>query len=222
MVWVNGHNLGRYWWIGPQQTLYVPGVWLKTGKNDVTVFEQLKTDSPSIEGIAEPILTDLRHETVISKRGRVKLDSVPNPSAADLAFSGALAPGDAAQRFTFAQKTGRYLCLETDSTFENETYAALAELDLIAPDGFLLDRSKWKVAYVDSEESAQEDGSADNLLDGDLDSIWHTVWSSEHQPNPHRVVIDLGANVTAAGVRLVPRQGDRPAKLKAFKVFLWQ
>lgn len=222
VVWVNGHNLGRYWWIGPQQTLYVPGVWLKTGKNDVTVFEQLKTDSPSIEGIAEPILTDLRHETVISKRGRVKLDSVPNPSAADLAFSGALAPGDAAQRFTFAQKTGRYLCLETDSTFENETYAALAELDLIAPDGFLLDRSKWKVAYVDSEESAQEDGSADNLLDGDLDSIWHTVWSSEHQPNPHRVVIDLGANVTAAGVRLVPRQGDRPAKLKAFKVFLWQ
>src|SRR5205085_2790400 len=24
VVWVNGHNLGRYWSIGPQQTLYVP------------------------------------------------------------------------------------------------------------------------------------------------------------------------------------------------------
>lgn len=222
VVWVNGHNLGRYWWIGPQQTLYVPGVWLKPGKNDIAVFEQLKTDSPSIEGITEPILTDLRHEESVSKRGRVKLAAIPSPSTSDLAFSGELAPGDAAQRFMFTQKSGRYLCLETDSTFENETYAALAELDLIAPDGFLIDRSKWKVAFVDSEETGQEDGSADNLLDGDLDSIWHTVWSSEHKPNPHRVVIDLGSSVTAAGVRLVPRQGDRPAKLKAFKVFLWQ
>jgi hypothetical protein len=34
------------------------------------------------------------------------------------------------------------------------------------------------------------------------------------------VVIDLGAEVTAAGVRLTPRQGDRPAKVKNFKVFL--
>jgi len=63
VVWVNGHNLGRYWWIGPQQTLYVPGVWLKKGSNDIVVFEQLGTASPTIEGLPEPILTDLRHET---------------------------------------------------------------------------------------------------------------------------------------------------------------
>nr|WCL15182.1 beta galactosidase-like protein [Yponomeuta evonymella] len=29
LVWVNGHNLGRYWpGLGPQRTLYVPGCWL--------------------------------------------------------------------------------------------------------------------------------------------------------------------------------------------------
>ena len=27
-VWINGHAIGRYWSIGPQQTLYVPGCWL--------------------------------------------------------------------------------------------------------------------------------------------------------------------------------------------------
>ena len=27
-VWVNGHNLGRYWSVGPQQRLFCPGVWL--------------------------------------------------------------------------------------------------------------------------------------------------------------------------------------------------
>jgi beta-galactosidase len=40
IVFVNGHNLGRYWKIGPQQTLYLPGCWIKKGKNEVTIFEQ--------------------------------------------------------------------------------------------------------------------------------------------------------------------------------------
>ena len=41
IVFVNGHNLGRYWNIGPQQTLYLPGCWLKKGKNTIAVFEQI-------------------------------------------------------------------------------------------------------------------------------------------------------------------------------------
>ena len=40
-VWVNGHNLGRYWNIGPQQTMYVPGPWLKPGKNEKIVNDLL-------------------------------------------------------------------------------------------------------------------------------------------------------------------------------------
>ena len=39
MVYVNGHALGRFWNIGPQQTLYVPGCWLKKGKNEVVVLD---------------------------------------------------------------------------------------------------------------------------------------------------------------------------------------
>ncbi len=40
IVFVNGHNLGRYWKVGPQQTLYLPGCWLNKGKNEVMLFEQ--------------------------------------------------------------------------------------------------------------------------------------------------------------------------------------
>lgn len=40
IVFINGHNLGRYWKIGPQQTLYVPGCWLNRGKNYIEIFEQ--------------------------------------------------------------------------------------------------------------------------------------------------------------------------------------
>lgn len=40
IVFVNGYNLGRYWKVGPQQTLYLPGCWLKKDKNEVVIFEQ--------------------------------------------------------------------------------------------------------------------------------------------------------------------------------------
>jgi beta-galactosidase len=40
IVFVNGHHLGRYWKVGPQQTLYLPGCWLRKGPNSVVILEQ--------------------------------------------------------------------------------------------------------------------------------------------------------------------------------------
>lgn len=61
IVYVNGHHLGRYWSVGPQQTLYVPGVWLKKGANEIVVFEQLnEVIQTSVETVATPILEDLK------------------------------------------------------------------------------------------------------------------------------------------------------------------
>jgi beta-galactosidase len=60
-VWVNGRLLGRYWSIGPQQTLYVPGAWLKRKKNQVVVLDLFNTTGQrSIEGLAEPVLEELK------------------------------------------------------------------------------------------------------------------------------------------------------------------
>ncbi len=36
---INGFNLGRYWEIGPQKTLYVPASILKEGENELIIFE---------------------------------------------------------------------------------------------------------------------------------------------------------------------------------------
>ena len=58
-VWINGHSLGRYWKIGPQQTLYVPGCWLRKGKNEIVIFEMLKTDQDEVQAIKTPILDQL-------------------------------------------------------------------------------------------------------------------------------------------------------------------
>ncbi|WBL25219.1 beta-galactosidase [Zunongwangia sp. HGR-M22] len=60
IVFINGHNLGRYWKVGPQQTMYLPGCWLKEKGNEITIFEQLNEDSKStISGLVKPILESL-------------------------------------------------------------------------------------------------------------------------------------------------------------------
>ena len=52
VVWVNGHNLGRYWDIGPQTRLYAPAPFLKAGRNEVVVLDLLKTDASPLRGVA--------------------------------------------------------------------------------------------------------------------------------------------------------------------------
>lgn len=60
IVFVNGHNLGRYWKTGPQQTLYVPGCWLKSGENRVVIFEQLNENlQTQIRFSDRPVLEEL-------------------------------------------------------------------------------------------------------------------------------------------------------------------
>jgi beta-galactosidase len=50
IVWVNGHNLGRYWDIGPQKRLYCPASWLKKGSNEILIFDLHMTDPKPISG----------------------------------------------------------------------------------------------------------------------------------------------------------------------------
>lgn len=60
VAWVNGHNLGKYWSIGPQQTVYVPVEWLKAGKNNIVVLELLKPQQNKLKGINKSILNQLQ------------------------------------------------------------------------------------------------------------------------------------------------------------------
>ena len=57
-LWVNGHAMGRFWKIGPQKTLYIPGPWLKKGENEVILFDVDGTPSPQLEGLTKPNLGD--------------------------------------------------------------------------------------------------------------------------------------------------------------------
>jgi len=53
---LNGINLGRYWHIGPQETLYVPGALLRDGENELIIFELHGHDKTSVDFIETAIL----------------------------------------------------------------------------------------------------------------------------------------------------------------------
>jgi beta-galactosidase len=50
VVWVNGHNLGRYWYVGPQQRLYCPASWLRKGKNSMVVLDLHQQAAVTVKG----------------------------------------------------------------------------------------------------------------------------------------------------------------------------
>jgi beta-galactosidase len=54
VVFVNGHNLGRYWDIGPQRRLYCTAPWLRVGENEVVVFDLLATEAIPLRAVGEP------------------------------------------------------------------------------------------------------------------------------------------------------------------------
>eukprot|EP00058_Branchiostoma_floridae_P011717 XP_002597205.1 hypothetical protein BRAFLDRAFT_203307 [Branchiostoma floridae] len=55
VVIVNHNNLGRYWNVGPQETLYLPSPFLKEGENEIIVFEE-RTAAPEVLFCDKPSL----------------------------------------------------------------------------------------------------------------------------------------------------------------------
>jgi beta-galactosidase len=54
VVWVNGHNLGRFWDVGADRGLYLPSVWQKRGENEITVLELGgQIEKPQIQGVTK-------------------------------------------------------------------------------------------------------------------------------------------------------------------------
>jgi beta-galactosidase len=50
IIWINGHNLGRYWNIGPQKRLFCPSSWLREGMNEIMIFDLHQTERKYITG----------------------------------------------------------------------------------------------------------------------------------------------------------------------------
>lgn len=222
VLWVNGHCMGRFWNIGPTQTMYVPGPWLKTGTNEVIVLDLLGPQQARLAGVTVPVLDQLRKELDFSGKKR-EYSVKPALEGIQPVHSGSFSESLDAQEVKFSQPaTGRQICIETLSAMDGRPFAAIAELDLIFPDGKNVSHANWTIVYADSEEVTAEDGSAMNAINGQTADMWHTEWQNAQPGHPHRLIIDLGDSITIGGFRYTPRQGDANVggRIKEYRIYV--
>ena len=221
-VWVNGHAMGRIWSIGPQQTLYVPGCWLKKGKNEIIVLDIVGPREAVVWGQAEPELNKLQLEKS-NKHNNIG-DKPDLNSATPVAFtvggSSAVAKaGNGWQTFNFANDAkGRYLAIECLTTQKDGDRVAIAELYLQNPGGRRISRESWTTKYANSEE---ENGNhtGDKVFDLQESTYWQTEKGASA---PHLLVIDLGSEQTVSALEYLPRaEQGAPGSVKEFKVYLY-
>ena len=217
MVWVNGVSLGRFWEIGPQQTLFMPGCWLKKGENEIVVLDLKGPSKASIKGITKPILDVLREEAPMTHR---REGQVLNLAAEKPLFKGLFTPGNGWKEVPFGKAVkARYFCLESLGAQDGKKDAAIAELYLTDAKEKPLSRESWKIVYADSEETASGNHTADKIFDLQESTYWHTSRKG-NTSYPHQIVIDLGKEEVVTGIRVLPRaESGAPGMIKDFKVY---
>ena len=216
MVWVNGKAMGRFWKIGPQQTLFMPGCWLKKGKNEIIVLDLLGPEKATVSGLKRPILDMLRAEAPATHRTKGQNLNLKGEKSVAV---GELTAGNGWQEVKFGKTVaGRYFCLEALSAQDGKDNAAVAEFHLLDENGKPLPRQHWKIEYADSESTSWGNFTADKIYDLQESTYWSTRDGDKY---PHRFVINLGEDVKVSGFRYLPRAEESyPGMIKKYKAYV--
>ncbi|MGI6222285.1 MAG: beta-galactosidase [Prevotella sp.] len=219
-VYVNGHPLGRFWRIGPQQTLYCPGCWLKKGENELLILDIIGSDKgknslPNVWAQAQPELNKLQLEHSAKHNN---IGDRPDLNSATPVFVGQAEDNKNWQTFRFSHPAqGRYVAFLIEGA-QDKAPAAIAELYLNNEDGQRINRDQWKVKYATSE-NLMGNHTGDKAFDLQESTCWQT------EPGvafPHLLVIDMGIAQTVSSFDILPPIGNESqGRLGKFKVFVY-
>ena len=216
LVYVNGYPLGRIWDIGPQQTLYLPGPWLKKGKNEILVFDILGPKEYFSEGLTSHIINMLQGDALGKHRQEGETLTFGNLPPV---FGGSFPTGNGWKRQEFDKPVeGRYLAIEAVSPASEGDVAAMAEFYVLGADGKRISREPWTVYYADSEDTESGNNTADKIFDLQESTYWQTEKGTLY---PHVVVIDLGKEEENKGLEYLPRaENGAPGAIQDFRIFV--
>ena len=222
-VYVNGHALGRFWQIGPQQTLYLPGCWLKKGKNEVIVLDVVgpKGEAGKPGSTVAPTAFCQDHPE-LDKLNLEKSNKHNEPghrmdlNSATPVLKGEFKAGNGWQTIKLDKPvTGRYFAIQAESSQSGDSQIAIAEVYLQDAKGNRIDRNNWVAYYADSEKG-------NSTLDKMFDLQESTYWQTEKGANfPHLGIVDMGKEVTISAFEYLPRaEQGAPGSVKGFKLYV--
>lgn len=198
-VYVNGHAIGRFWHIGPQQTLYVPGCWLKRGRNEIVVLDVTGSKGEAkVQCLDHPIIDQLN----LDKTDRHHDKSMcPDLNKLKITLTTTLPPSNGWQTIRLDKPTkGRYVALQIKDTHNGKPQTAIAEIHAQDENGQRIDRSDWQARYANSEQG-------NHTLDKAFDLQESTYWQTDSKtPLPHLIVIDTGKSQLISALEMLARQ----------------
>lgn len=213
LVYVNGHALGRFWEIGPQQTLYLPGPWLKKGENEIVVFDIIGPKAAKAEGLKTPIYDKLPY------KNRKANGEAPKLNEMKPVLSSSFEGGNGWKQVNLATPAkGRFLVFEAVDTYDGTGRPAIAEMYVLDAKGERMPREGWTVDYISSEDNEGVNRTGDKIFDLQESTYWTTAKGAKA---PAVVVIDLGRNATVSAIQYLPRmEPGAPGAVKDFRLYM--
>lgn len=212
LVYVNGHALGRFWNIGPQQTLYLPGCWLNTGINEILIVDILGPLKPEITGQKVPVLDQLQ----VNKSGLKSIK--PDISDYNEIVSDSFSNDEIGWReITFdASKPVQNIMLEIQAVDDNSPVISVAEIYLLDEKCQRINREKWSVVWTDSEDISSGNHGAEKIFDLQESTYWQTEANAE---GVHSIIIDLGQPYRIGGIQYLPRVDKNIGRIGKFNIY---
>ncbi len=82
-----------------------------------------------------------------------------------------------------------------------------------------LPKEEWNVIYFDSQE-VNYPGLASMSIDGDIETIWHTRWSTGNDSYPHEIQVDMGQAYRIFEFTYLTRQDGQNGRIKVYELYI--
>lgn len=216
-VYVNGHAIGRFWRIGPQQTLFVPGCWLKKGSNEVVVLDVVGPQETEVWCQNKPELDKLQLE---KSNLHNNPGDRPDLNSAKPSATGNFSSAREWQTVKLGSAVkGRYIAIECLGAQDGGDVVSMAEIYAQDAAGKRIDRNSWTVKYADSEDAAGGNHTGDKAFDLQESTYWSTVSGVSL---PHLLVIDMGKIQTVGAIEYLPCTTQTSVSgIKGYKIYIY-
>ncbi|MFI8340968.1 discoidin domain-containing protein [Streptomyces sp. NPDC085639] len=104
-------------------------------------------------------------------------------------------------------------------TATQSPHHGIAPANAMEPTAPILDRAGW-TATASDEETTGENGRAANVLDGNVNTLWHSRWTGTPAPLPHVITVDMHRTAVVSALVYHPRTNGPNGRVGEYSISL--